>query len=153
MKLHNVIVRTAVAHAGMTVREVFRECVRTHLPALPYCDAAGQVQGRVTLKQVMKSSCLPEYMIELAHLLGPQMSCLDAAEAKARQVLDSPIEPFVLEAPETIGSDAPLVAALALMEQHDTSYLFVVDDGRYRGTVTIQGIAQRMLQVDEARAS
>jgi hypothetical protein len=30
------------------------------------------------------------------------------------------------------------------MERNDTSYIFVVDDGIYKGTVTIQGIAHQM---------
>jgi CBS domain-containing protein len=30
------------------------------------------------------------------------------------------------------------------MEQNDTSYLFVVDEGKYRGIVTIQGLARTL---------
>jgi CBS domain-containing protein len=42
----------------------------------------------------------------------------------------------------TLSSEAPIIKALALMEQNDTSYLFVVDDGQYRGAVTIQCLAK-----------
>jgi hypothetical protein len=34
------------------------------------------------------------------------------------------------------------------MEKHDTSYIFVVDEGVYRGTITIQGIAASMSELD-----
>ena len=80
-------------------------------------------------------------------MLNPNMSCVDHAEDKARQMLCCPIEPYVQGQHETIPSDAPLIKALALMEKHDTSYIFVVDDKVYRGTVTIQGIAASMSQL------
>lgn len=151
MKLENIIVRTGVARPGMTVREVFLECVRHHVQALPFCDESGHIVGRVTLKNIMKFSCLPEYMVELAHLLGNQLSCLENAEAKVKEVLCKPIEPYVLEPHASIGSGAPPVKAMAIMEKYDTSYVFVVDDGEYKGIVTIQGIAERMAELDTCR--
>ena len=39
--------------------------------------------------------------------------------------------------------------ALAIMEHYDTSYLFVIDDDSYRGTLTIQGIAAWMARFDQ----
>ena len=149
MKLRNILAPTAVAKAGMTVRDVFAECGRLHIQALPFCNERGEVTGRVTLKSIMKFSCLPEYMVELAHMLSDQLSCLEDAEAKAREVLSNPIEPYVLPPHVAITSDAPVIKALAVMERNDTSYVFVIDEGRYKGIITIQGIAARMSQLDE----
>jgi hypothetical protein len=35
------------------------------------------------------------------------------------------------------------------MEQNDTSYLFVVDDGEYQGAVTIQCLAKMLIRLDQ----
>ncbi len=133
----------------MSVRDVFQECVRSQVQAIPYCNALGEITGRITLKNIMKLSCLPEYMVELAHILDDRLSCLQDAEAKVKEVLDKPVEPYVQESPPSISSSAPTVKALAMMEQRDTSYLFVVDDDEYKGVITMQGIAKKMLELDE----
>lgn len=149
MKLNMVLIGTKTVRAGMLVRDVFEECGRTHVQALPFCDAQGKVTGRVTLKNIMKYSCLPEYMVELASLLSSNLTCVDHAEEKAKEVLCNPIEPYVLDPPTSISPDAPVIKALAEMERNDTSYGFVVDDGQYKGIVTIQGIAARMSELDK----
>ena len=35
------------------------------------------------------------------------------------------------------------------MKHYDTSYLFVIDERSYRGTITIQGIAAWMARLDQ----
>ena len=59
----------------------------------------------------------------------------------------APIEHYVQELRNTLSSNAPLIKVLALMEKNDTSYIFVVDDGFYRGVITIQGIAASMSEL------
>ena len=83
-------------------------------------------------------------MVDLASLLGPQLSRVDSAEAKAREILRNPVEPYVQALPETIESSAALIKALAVMEKNDTSFIFVVDQGQYRDVITIQAIAHQM---------
>ena len=135
---------TETIRPGMVVRDLFLECGRAQVQSLPFMDAEGSLAGRITLKNVLRVSCLPEYMVEMAALLGPQMSCVENAEAKAREILCNPVEPYVQRMPKTIASSAPLIKALAFMEKNDTSYIFVVDDGEYKGIITIQGIAAAM---------
>jgi len=142
MKLKHILIPTRTASYGMTVREVFTECGRVNLPALPFCTRSGRIAGRVTLKNILKTSCLPEYMIESARILGEEMSCMEDIESKARQLLDTPVDPYVQEPALSLSSDAPAIKALAMMEQNDTSYLFVVDEGQYQGAVTIQSLAK-----------
>ncbi len=142
--IEHVLTPTAVIEPGMSVKDLFLECGRAQVQSLPYRNESGRLSGRITLKNVLRVSCLPEYMVSLAALLGPQLSCVDSAEAKAREILGNPVEPYVQPLPKTIGSSAPLIKALAFMEQNDTSYIFVVDEGVYRGIITIQGIASNM---------
>ena len=144
MKLKQILIPTKVASHGMTVREVFAECCRAHIPALPFCTKSGRIAGRVTLKNIMKLSCLPDYMIESARFLSEEMSCMDDIETTAKQLLCTPVDPYVQEPALFLNPEAPAIKALAMMEQNDTSYLFVVDDGKYQGIITIQGIAEQM---------
>ena len=149
MKLKQVLIPTKVANSGMTVREVFAECCKAHIPALPFCTKSGRIAGRVTLKNIMKCSCLPEYIIESARFLGEEMSCMEDIEVRAKQLLCVPVDPYVQEPALFLSSDAPAIKALAIMEQNDTSYLFVVDKGQYQGAVTIQSLAKMLIQLDQ----
>jgi len=148
VKLEKVLIPTKVATPGMSVRETFAECSRVNAPALPFCTKTGRIRGRITLKNILKMSCLPEYMVETAHILGDQLSSTDDLEAKVRQLLDNPVDPYSQEPGLTINSDASALKALAIMEQNDTSYIFVVDEGEYRGIVTIQGLARTLAALD-----
>ena len=56
---------------------------------------------------------------------------------------------LVLAPVAIVTSSAPVVKALAMMEQYNSSYAFVIDDDQYRGIVTRMGIARLMLQVQE----
>jgi CBS domain containing-hemolysin-like protein len=137
---------------GMLVRDVFLECGHSQVQALPYGDATGRIHGRVTIKHILLLSCLPEYMIEMAPVLGNVMSSLENVEDKAREMLCKPIEPFIQELPKTINSEASLIKALAIMQKHDTSYIFVVDEGLYQGVITIQNLAARMSELNTCAA-
>jgi predicted transcriptional regulator len=144
MLVKDNIIKTKVVKAGMPVCEVFSECGRAHVQALPFVDDTGAITGRVTLKNIMKFACLPEHMVHTASLLGCFLSCVDNAQEKIGEVLVSKVDAYVRPAHVTIRSDEPAIKALAIMEAKDTSYLFVVDEGRYQGIITIQGIADKM---------
>jgi len=149
MLVKDNIIMTRVVRSGMLVREVFAECGHTHVQALPFVDKSGRITGRLTLKNIMRIACLPEYMVDTAPLLGGFLSCVDNAKEKIKQLLGHPVDDYVLESNLTIGSDEPAIKALAVMERNDTSYIFVVDDGQYQGIVTIQGIAMTMSSCDQ----
>ncbi len=141
MNVEQVLISTRVAKAGMTVREFFEECDRANTPGLPFCDAGEQIIGRVTLKNVLKHGCLPEYVVEMAHVLGEQLSNLQDMKAEAEQLLGSTVDQYKQEPHLSITSASSAVKALAMMEREDTSYIFVVDEGRYNGVVTIHRLA------------
>ncbi len=148
VEIENILIPTKAIRPGMVVQDLFLECGRAQVQSLPFIDAGGRLAGRVTLKNVLRVSCLPEYMVEMAPLLGQQMSCVENAEAKAREILCNPVEPYVQQMPKTIASSSPLIKALAFMEKNDTSYIFVEDDGEYKGIITIQGIASAMSELE-----
>jgi CBS domain-containing protein len=150
VNVEQVLIATRVAKAGMAVRELFKECIRANTPGLPFCDASGQITGRVTLKNVLKHGCLPEYVVEMAHVLGEQLTNLQDMEADAEQLLSKPVDQYQQEPHLSITSASSAVKALAMMEREDTSYIFVVDKGKYKGVVTIHCLADVMAGFDSA---
>jgi CBS domain-containing protein len=149
MKIENIMMPTKTATHNMSVREFINECTRANTPGLPFTTPSGRIDGRVTLKNIFKLSCLPEYIVESARILGDQLSCMEDIEAKAKQMMDNPVEDFTQGPHISISSNAATVKALAMMELNDTSYIFVVDDGQYRGVVTIQCLAKMLARLDQ----
>ena len=148
MNVKQVMIPTLVARSGMSVREFFEECSRVSSPGLPYCDDSGSICGRVTLKNILMRSCLPEFMVELAMVLGEQLSHMQDMATETTQLLDSPVDSYVQEPHISLTSDSPAVKALAMMGKSDTSYVFVVDNGIYQGVVTIQSLAGTLTGYD-----
>ena len=150
MNIRNIVVPTGVARAGMTVRECFRFCVQANVPGIPVVDAQDRIVGRFSIRNTLKETCIPDYVVAHAELLGDHVGCLAIPETHARKVLETVIDPFVMpvDTVATVDPDAPVVKVLALMEKYNTAYIFVVDGERYVGTVTVMGIARRMLELD-----
>jgi CBS-domain-containing membrane protein len=147
MELMRFVVPTAVAAPGMTVRELFRECVRADVPGIPFCDADGRFTGKASIRHVLKESCIPHFLVHNARLLGDQLESLKIPEVKARRMLELEVDTFILPDLPTITPASPIAKALAIMENHDTTYVFVIDaDGRYHGTISIMKVADRILE-------
>lgn len=142
----DLLIKTRVAHAGMKVREIVQECLHARVQSMAYCDDSDIVTGRITLKYIVNRSIIPEYMAELAPVLGSNMALFDEMEERMSKVLDLSIEPYVQAPHAAIDSTTPLMKALAVMEHYDTSYLFVVDHGHYQGTLTVPAIAAWMMR-------
>jgi CBS domain-containing protein len=88
-------------------------------------------------------------MVKHASLLGDRLDRLMVPAEKAHHMLALPIDLFVLPDVAVINSAAPVFKALAVMEKHDTTYLFVVDGDEYHGTVSIMGIGSAVLEYGE----
>ena len=153
MNLKSVMVPTEVASAGMTVRQVFEECLRAHTPGLPFCDDHGVVTGRVTLKYILKRQYLPEHLIEMARVLGENVSDVEDIELLAKQLFENRIDSYSQRPHASITSASSIIKALALMEKLDTGYLFVIDEGQYKGVVTLQILSKVILQHDNSLRS
>ncbi len=147
MKISNMIVPTRTADAGMTVGEMFEECLRCQVPGLPFRDADGRITGKLSIRDILKNSCLPDYLITHAHLMGDHLELLTIPEVKAKHVLGLAVRHFVLTDYASIDSGSPVIKAIAVMEHYKTGYIFVIDGQEYRGTVTYLSIARRMLEL------
>ncbi len=146
MILKDIIIPSKVARPGMKVQEVFNECVARNLPGLPYCDENGVLTGRVSVKHVLSRECIPQDVWRHAHLLGDDLKYLTMPKDKLERIMNLTVEGLVIPNIPTISSRTPLIKALALIEQFQSSYVFVVDDGHYLGSVTLLGIVDQALK-------
>jgi hypothetical protein len=142
MSLRELLVPTASARAGMRVGELFAECIRARVPGLPFCDASGAIVGKASIRYVLRMNCMPDYLVENSHLLGDSIENVRFPEEHCHEVMQALVDDFVLPEFASIGVDAPVSKALARMEQHDTTYAFVRDNGHYLGMVTIISLAE-----------
>jgi hypothetical protein len=146
VKLDDLIVPTAVATPGMKVEALFRECAAKQVPGLPFREASGRIVGKASIRHVLKMNCIPDYMVKHAALLGNTLTSLTIPAEKARFLLALDVDPFVLADAAVIGPGAPVAKALAVMERHDTTYLFVIEGDDYYGCISIMGIAEALIR-------
>ena len=146
MKLKHLSVTTCVMRKGMTLRDFFEECVRCNVPGLPYVTTAGRVVGRISIRDVFKYMAIPDNLVNVAHVLGDETDRLDLTEMQVIETLALPVEKFLLENIPSVSPRSSIVKALAIMEQFNTSYIFLIEDGEYRGLVTRMVITHRMLE-------
>ncbi len=147
MKIENITRRTGVARPGMTVRECFTACLRDGVPGIPFVDMHGDINGHFSIRETLRSACIPDIIVNYADLLGDTDGCLQIPEQHAAKLLGLPIEPFLKERKAEISPGTAVAKAVALMERHSANYLFVTDNNHYLGIVTIWAIAQRMLEI------
>lgn len=140
---------TGVARAGTTVREAFEECVSRRVLGIPFVNDENEIVGRVSVRHILKETCIPDHMVHGAHLLGNLIAGLRIPDEMIRTIFAMPVDEFVIAAPAIIDSAAPLVKILAVMEQKNTPYVFVVDDGTYRGIISRMFCAEAMLKVPD----
>jgi len=146
MKLERLATMTDFMRHGMTLRDFFQEAVRCNVPGLPYVDANDQIVGRISLRDVYKRIAVPDSLLRVADAMGDQTDNLDLPEMKAKEIMASPVEDYLLENMPSVSPRSSIVKALALMEVHNSSYIFLIEDGRYVGVVTRMEIARRMLE-------
>ena len=78
--------------------------------------------------------------------MGDQTDKLELPEIRVMEIMASPVEMFLLENIPSVSPRSTIVKALALMEVHNSSYIFLIDNGVYQGVVTREVIARRMLK-------
>lgn len=148
MKLERLATMTGFMRHGMTLRDFFQETVRCNVPGLPFVDENDQIVGRISIRDVYKSIAVPDSLLRIADAMGDgeQISKLDLPEIEVLKTMASPVENYLLEKIPAVSPRSSVVKALALMEVHNSSYIFLIEDGKYEGVVTRMIIAERMLE-------
>ena len=151
MSLTEFAVPTEIAYPGMTVRELFKACVTADVPGLPFRAANGEFAGKASIRYVLREVYIPHAMIEHANLLGDTIRGLQSPMVSEPAMFDMPIDNFILSDAATITPASPLAKALAVMEKHDTTYAFIIDEKhQYHGTLSIVSLERRLLDRDTA---
>lgn len=145
MKLERLATKTAYLRRGMTLRDFFQEAVRCTVPGLPYVDENDQIVGRLSIRDVYKRIAVPDSLLRIADAIGDHTDKLDLPEIKVMETMALPVENFLLENIPSVSPHSSVVKALTLMEVHNSSYIFLIEDGQYEGVVTRMVIAERML--------
>lgn len=140
-----VITPSKVVTPGMTVADVLAECIDKQLPGLPFYNEQGEMSGRISLKHIFSMHCIPPNIHKHAHLLGDFLEHIEVPILSLQELNDLPVDNFVIPVDMTITSGSPLVKALALIEQLQSSYIFVVDGDSYQGAVTMLNLARYAL--------
>lgn len=146
MRLMNGIVETPVARPGMRVGEALRICVDKSVPGIPFVGGDGRIQGRFSVRHTFLGETLPPDMIRGAHLIGPAALHLDHPREHYQRLFERTVDAMILPDAACLASDAQITKAMALMEKFNSSYLFVIDDGVYRGVVTRLGLTRLLLE-------
>ena len=145
MKLEHLSIATGTMSKGKTLRDFIEECVRCNVAGLPYEDDKDNVVGRISIRDVYKHMAIPDHLIRVAHVLGDHTDKIDLPEMKVMETMAKPVEPYLLGNIPSVSPKSSIVKALAIMEMFNTSYIFLIEDGAYRGVVTRMVIARRML--------
>jgi len=146
MRLQRLAIMTGVIRKGMTLRDFFQEAVRCNVPGLPYVDDRDRIVGRISIRDVYKRIAVPDSFLRLADAMGDQTDSLDLPEMEVMEALALPVENCLLENIPSVSPRSSIVKALALMEVHNSSYIFLIEDGEYEGVVTRMVVARRMLE-------
>ncbi len=148
MKLLDCTTSTGFITEDMTVKQAFAECVKYNTPGLPYVDKDQKIIGRFSIRNTFYATSIPADLIKHAHLLGNDIEHLDIPEQNVSEYLNKPANEFLINQILHLNPDSQIVKALALMEQFNTSYLFVVDDNdQYLGVVTHLSITNLLLKI------
>lgn len=145
MNLRDLAIPTALAEPGMSVADLFAECIRAQMPGIPFRDRLGRISGKASIRHILKMTCLPDYLIRHSHMLGDDIGPLRLPEIHSKEILHRGIDDFILPDLSRVNSAAPVSKALAIMEQDDTTYIFVIDDNEYHGAISIMSLAQHLL--------
>jgi CBS domain-containing protein len=146
MKLERLATMTGFMRHGMTLRDFFQETVRCNVPGLPYVNSHDQIIGRISIRDVYKRVAVPDNLLRIADAMGDNTDNLDLPEMKVMEAIASPVENYLLENMPSVSPRSSIVKALALMEVHNSSYIFLIENGQYEGVVTRMAIARRMLE-------
>ncbi len=147
MKLKNIAVPTKIMQHGMTVFDFFEEATSCKVPGLPYANEEGKVVGRISVRNIYKKLAVPDNLLRVADMMGDQSDNLDPPEIEVAELMASPVEEYLLEKMPSVSSESSFVKALAIMELHNSSYIFLIDNGVYKGVATRMDLARRMLRI------
>jgi len=146
MKLIECMIETITLKPEMSNRQALQECVKYDVYGLPVTDVDKRVIGRFSVRNLFTHAGIPDELIKHAHLIGHSIDHMDLSACQDETFLEKPVSDIMINEVLHLCPDSQVIKALAMMEHHNTSYLFVVDDQEhYLGMLTRLGIARCIL--------
>ena len=146
MNLADVVIPTGVVQPGSTFQDAVKACVEAGVPGIPYVDEAGRIVGRFSLRHGFRVACVANSALRGGQLLGDDMDYFTSLPMDVAGVKAVPVEDFVLRDSIRLDVDVGIEQVLQKMEDYNTGYLFLEDEGRYLGVITRIGVAKLVLE-------
>ncbi|MDJ0805778.1 MAG: CBS domain-containing protein [Gammaproteobacteria bacterium] len=146
MNLSDVVIPTGVVRAGMTFEDGVRVCVEKGVPGIPYVDQNGDIIGRFSLRHAFRMACVSNSAFVGGQLLGDDIDYFTNTSMDVASVKLEPVEGYLLDDSIQLEKDAGIEQILQRMEDYNTGYLFLEQDGCYLGVITRIGVAQLILE-------
>lgn len=147
MNLVDVAQPTEVVRAGSSFEEAVKICVERGVPGIPFVDDSGRILGRFSLRHAFRMACVSNGALRGGRLLGDDLDFFRGSSKLEGEFLLEPVEGFILEDSLQLDAHARISKTLQKMEDYNTSYLFLVENGRYLGVITRVGLARLVLEV------
>jgi CBS domain-containing protein len=146
MRLEDVMIPTQVARPGTSFEHALRACVERNVPGIPFVDARGRIVGRFSLRHAFRMACISHSGLQGGRLLGDDLDFFRNSPRLVAEVMGEAVEEYILQDSLLMKRDDPIGEALQKMEDYNTSYLFLLEDGRYLGVITRVGLAKLVLK-------
>ena len=145
MNLPDVVIPTQLVHAGTSFEAALKECVDKGVPGIPFADDNGRIIGRFSLRHAFRMACVSSSPMQGGQLLGDDMDYFRNPPGELDVIMHEPVEGFILEDSILLDTHSQVSKILQKMEDFNTSYLFLVEKGRYLGVITRIGVAKLIL--------
>jgi hypothetical protein len=145
MLINEGIIETPLAHRGMLTGQALQICVNYGVPGIPYVNDDSKVTGRFSVRHTFLFAGIPSDMVKGAHLIGEGALQSHFPQGDIAELFAHPVEEHLLNDVACLPSNSQIIKAMALMERFNSSYLFVIDHGIYRGTVTRLSLTRALL--------
>ncbi|MCR4256187.1 MAG: CBS domain-containing protein [Candidatus Uhrbacteria bacterium] len=130
---------------GMSYRDVERVLREKEITGAPVVDAAGNVVGIVSEKDLFRVL----YPFYSSFYENPEMySDLETRETKASDIADHPVERFMSSRVWHIEPDVPLMRAGAIMLARGIHRMPVITDGKLVGIVTRTAVYRAVFEMN-----
>lgn len=144
MKVSRAMTRKVISvEPDASIADAARLMVEHRISGLPVVDRDGNLKGVVTERDFLRRDDKPQRPRWLEFAIGALPFNSEFASFQQRKIAD-----VMSTNPVTVEADAPLEAAVRLIDQHDIKRLPVMQDGRMVGIIAradlVRALAQAM---------
>ncbi len=145
MMVKDILQTTPCMEKGMLVSQGLAYCHTYQVSVLPVCEE-GKVIAELSIDKIFRNGCIPAHILPLASLLHNKTGCLLDTEKKITTLLKMPIDKLIHKKVLLLESDALITKALLMMIKDKKEVVFITEQGKYLGMVTLQSVSKALIQ-------